>query len=113
MLKAGVGAGAPEALFGNTGADGKGSRRQSVPTGGRATLTPGNPVSRMMGQYGKATPAYMPPDTADRPPTHPAMNEVRGQSGGVKAHPREGGIGPGPMGATGSATTYAKDQDQT
>ena len=114
MLKATKGAGTPEALFGGTGADGKGSKRQSLAPGMRDSITGSPPLARMMGHYGKNPPSYL----ADAGPTpsptgHPAMSEVRGGSGGIKAHPKEGGIGPGPMGATGSATTYAKDPDTT
>jgi hypothetical protein len=114
MLKS-VRPGHPEALFGGTGADGKGSSRQTLMAGQRATITGGDPLNRMMGHYGKNAPALLPGDSSpdDRPPMHPAMNEVRGQSGGIKEHPKFGGIGPGTMGAVGPDTPSSKDPDQT
>ena len=113
MLKATKG-GTPEALFG-TGADGKGSKRQSLGRGEKDVITGSGGIARSMGNYSKAPPAYLAPGGASEPPTHhPAMNEVRGGSGGMKTHPKMGGIGPGTMGAIGPANPDSmKDPDLT
>jgi hypothetical protein len=81
---------------------------QKLAAGQKATITGGDPFSRMMGQYGKGH-SYVgaPTDPAASDPTkHAGAQTVRGGKGGVKTHPRQGGIGPGPNGSYGSETSY-------
>jgi hypothetical protein len=106
--------GVPEQLFGGLKAPGKGGASQTLAPGQKDSITGADPLARMMGHYGKTPPAYLGPSpTPVSPSAHPAMNEIRGQSGGIKKHPKEGGIGPGPEGAVGPATPSAKDPDET
>jgi hypothetical protein len=82
--------------------------------GAKASITGGDPLSRAMGQYAKGhsylTPADGQPTDVD-PTLHAGANAVRGSKGGVKTHPREGGIGPGPNGSHGSPRDYQKQPD--
>ena len=101
------GGGLPAVGFG-----GKGSRQQALAgPGAKATLGGGNPLSQSLGQYGKGhsfssgspgvSPAAGPDlsaglsDPASVNPTmHPGVSVVRDGSGGIRAHPRQGGLGP-------------------
>lgn len=98
-------------LFGKS--DGKGARAQSLhapahggfglggPSLGAAaqpSITPGDPMSRAMGQYGKGH-SYLNgadmPAAASTTPTlsHPGASQIRGGAGGMKSRPRSGGLG--------------------
>jgi hypothetical protein len=84
--------------------------------GQKNTITPGDTLSRSMGQYGKGHSLLGAQPAANAAPvSHAGMNEIRGGSGGIKKRPRQGGIGPGPMGNYGSDTLYPKEPtgDQT
>lgn len=89
------------------GADPKGSVRQDVSGGMRATIMPGEVLSRQMGQYGKGH-SYLPPglqDPADGMPmtaNHSGLVTARGS--------RNGGVGPTPVN-TGGASPATIKQD--
>jgi hypothetical protein len=77
-------------------------------------ITGASPMPRMMGNYSKTPPAYLAGGTGDPidPTGHPGAVAIRGGSGGIKTHPKLGGIGPGPMGATGTGA-FPQDTDQS
>lgn len=86
--------------------------------GVRATITPGDPMSRMMGQYGKGH-SFAPaaPPAGDPvlavPGAKGAAGAVRDARGGVKRHGRQGGLGPGPNGSYGSPRDYGNAGDNS
>ena len=63
-----------------------------------STITPGNTMSRSMGQYGKGH-----GDPILSAPTA-ATNPLKDGGGGIKTNPREGGLGAGPQGNYGSVS---------
>jgi hypothetical protein len=105
--------GAPATVGGAVGGPGKAIQSQKLALGQKDTITGSEPLSRMMGQYGKGH-SYVggaAPDTNMDPTKHAGSQAIRGGQGGVKAHPRQGGIGPGPNGSTGSETSYPKMEE--
>lgn len=90
----------------------KQQRMPSPHSGMKDSITGSDPVTRSLGNYSKAPPAYMPqPDPTVL--SHAGSTIIRGGAGGVKKHPKMGGLGPGPMGAAGANNDYAKDIDQS
>jgi len=97
MIKTGKGgAGHAGGLFGKS--DGKGAAAQLLAPGQKPTLTAGDPMSRMMGQFGKGH-SYLQPgaggaDTGPATPTnaHPGISEIRGSGDAIKKNPRSGGL---------------------
>jgi hypothetical protein len=88
---------------------GKGAKTQhlgSPHSGMRSTITKGDPLSRMAGQYGKGHSFLAGPQGAGA--TMPVsgssgLANIRGGQGGMKRVPRSGGLGPGAMGTPGTA----------
>ena len=92
---------------------GKDIASQKLSLGQKDSITGGDPLSRSMGQYGKGH-SYLggaQPSVNSDPTKHAGSQVVRGSQGGVKTHPREGGIGPGPNGSVGSETAYPKQEE--
>ena len=83
------------------------------------TITPGDPMSRSMGHYGKghsfapapfaAATAGLPGDAAGKTPAPP----VRDPKGGMKKNPKFGDMGAGPNGAYGSPRDYGAAGDNS
>lgn len=70
----------------------------------RSRITGGDPGMHAMGNYSKAAGAG-----GVSPTDHPGSKMIRGQSGTMRSHIREGGLGPGPMGTPGpSDTNYSQ-----
>lgn len=99
-------------------APGKALRAQSMGNpfmgGPKATVAPGDPLSRTAGQYGKGH-SYLggPTDpTAEDPSAHSGSVTIRGASGGIRRQ-RYGGLGPGQAGAMGPADGTQKIIDQS
>jgi hypothetical protein len=91
--------GAAGKLFGKS--DGKGAASQLLSPGMRSSITPGDPMSRMMNQYGKghsllANDSPSGPTDMDAPITptraHPGISDMRGGKGGIRKNPRQGGL---------------------
>jgi hypothetical protein len=106
--------------FGGTGADSKGSVRQSLGPGIAArppTITPGHPLGRLMGQYGKS---YAPPpglgdvggSGTSATLNHPGAQMIRGESGGMKTRIKQGGLGAGRLGGFSTGSVYGKDDSE-
>lgn len=76
---------------------------------GISTLTGGDPLAHSMNHYGKAAPPALlggSQMTGGVDPTeHAGVKQVRGGSGGIRANPRTGGIGPGKMSTPGPSNT--------
>lgn len=113
-------------IHGNTGAAGKtfahadpkGARAQSLGspyTGPRATVDRGDPLTRMMGHYGKTPPAGMAGMAGSAPPIDPTAHAgskmVRGSGGGMRPHIRQGGLGPKPVNSMGGTGTMGDSSD--
>jgi hypothetical protein len=98
------------AMPGNPFAAKGGKSERLMGPGQRSTITGGNNIDRMLGNYSKAPASPLiasPPNpVASDPTAHSNAHIVRG--GSIKAHPKAGGIGPGPNGSYGSATGYPK-----
>lgn len=77
----------PLSLFGS--GSGKAATSESLLPGQKTTTTPGDPVSRSMGQYGKDH-SYLPDDSG---PASASSIPIRNISGGVRDRPRSGGLG--------------------
>jgi hypothetical protein len=109
MMKPGKGAAA------GTGAIRKSIAHQFLGRGEKDGITGSAALPRMMGNYSKTPPAYLASggEGASGPGMpHPGVSEIRGGSGGMKTHPKFGGLGPGTMGAMGPANPDAtKDPD--
>ena len=94
---------------------GKPARQQTLPTGGRASITSGDPLHRAMGHYGKNPPvAHVPTSissgpgtTVGDPTSHPGAKQIRGGVGGMKRNPRQGGLGQGPDMTAGGSNDYS------
>ena len=79
----------PSKLFGSK--NGRASSKESLMPGQMTTTTPGDPVSRAQGQYGKDHNAYLPEeDGMGGPSSMPTM--MRNMSGGIRDRPRSGGL---------------------
>lgn len=76
----------PLSLFGS--GSGKAAAKESLLPGQKTTTTPGDPVSRSMGQYGKDH-SYLPDDSSM--PSASSL-PLRNVSGGVRDRPRSGGL---------------------
>ena len=63
----------------------------SVYSGQRATIVPGEPMSRAGGQYGKGH-SYLAATPIAEPSGMASGQTVRDQAGGMKRHPRSGGV---------------------
>jgi hypothetical protein len=89
---------------------GKGGKTQKMAPGTMGTITGGNVFARMMGNYAKKPPAPLDAGPAAPGASDPTMhgNAHSVRPGGMKKHPKLGGIGPGPNGSYGSATSYPK-----
>ena len=84
---------------------GKNSQQQNLGSphsGTMSTLTTGDTLSRMMGQYKKGHSFAAPGPKASKVP-------MRGGAGGIRRNPTKGGIGPGKMGTTGPASGSSTD----
>lgn len=103
----------------------------NLAAGARSAMTGGDPMARMLGHYGK-TPGepkgtgtgpqgvklsslgggdVSPDVTPDVAPAHDPGAAVRDATGGMKRHPRLGGLGPGMLGGYGagsSSNSYTK-----
>lgn len=89
----------------------------------KATITPGDTMSRAMGQYGKGHSFAAPTPTAMSigPPGMPGGvgpksdpgPHIRDGKGGIRKNARSGGIGPGPNGSYGSSRAYGKSGDNS
>lgn len=88
----------PSVMPGAAPAAGKGSKQQdliSPHSGVMSTLAAGEPLSRMVGRYGKGH-------------SMAAPSGIRDSGGGLnKGHVRQGGLGPGRMSAPGTAADYS------
>ena len=83
-------------------------------SGVKATLIPGDTMSRSMGQYGKghsmaAQTAALP----DMAPHEVATVPVRDGKGGIKKNPKEGEMGPGPNDGYGTQGGYGVSGDNS
>lgn len=77
---------------------------------GMAQITGGDPVAHSLGHYGKNGPAElagMTGTTTPSPTAHAGMKSIKGGSGGIRSHVREGGLGPGKVGRPGNDTNYS------
>lgn len=83
-------------------------------SGVRATITPGDPMSRAMGNY-KVGHSYLdsiaPPADAIADAPGAGAIPVRGGKGGTRPHVRQGGLGAGPNGSYGSPRMYGVASD--
>jgi hypothetical protein len=85
---------------------------QSPHSGIVATITPGDPLSRTVGQYGKGATFPLPTTGGPSVLAAPAGGSaIRDQSGGLKTHPKTGGLGAGPNGSYGSNRDYGAQAD--
>jgi hypothetical protein len=75
----------PLSLFGS-GKTGKAATQEALLPGQKTTVTPGDPVSRSMGQYGKDA-SYLPDDGST------SSIPIRNAGGGIRDRPRSGGLG--------------------
>lgn len=76
---------------------GKAAKSQNLGSphsGQMSTLAGGDPLSRMMGHYGKGH-------------SFAAPAGIRGGGGGMKRNPTKGGIGPGRQATVGTAADYS------
>lgn len=111
------------------GIGGKGSRQQSLLPGQKTTVTPGDTMSRMLGQYGKGH-NLMAPGTGTSPvgpadpgadvssasamPDHVGSKTIRGGSGGIRlgrTRPGGGSLGQNKMGMPVPDNTPDTSQD--
>ena len=76
----------PLSLFGG-GKNGRASAKEGLSPGQMTTTTPGDPLDRSLGQYGKEGPSYLPDDTGSS-----AGPPIRNVKGGVRDRPRSGGF---------------------
>jgi hypothetical protein len=85
-------------------------------SGVMSTITKGEPLSRMMGQYGKGhsfAPQPQAPSMAMGPSKAPKLSTIRGGSGAMKKNVRQGGLGPGPMSTPGTSQDYSMTTPDT
>lgn len=93
--------------------DGKGAKAEHLASPhARSTITGGDPLARLMGHYGKATPAPLQAmglglGSGAQPTMHPGATLVRGGKGQMRTHIFQGGLGPGRMGQPGNSTNYS------
>ena len=94
---------------------GKPARQETLPRYGRASITGGDQLHRMMNHYGKNPPGAPaltsvssgPGTTVGDPTTHPGAKQIRGGVGGMKRNPRQGGLGQGPEMTAGGSNDYS------
>jgi hypothetical protein len=82
---------------------------KSPHSGIMSTITPGDPMDRSMGQYGKAgTPMTAMVGGLPTPGSDPTKSmgdpTIKDGTGGIKSHPKFGGIGPGMSGGMGTSS---------
>lgn len=75
----------PLSLFGS--ANGKAATKEALMPGQKTSVTPGDPMSRETGQYGKDA-SYLPDDS----PTGVSGVPIRNIGGGMRDRPRSGGL---------------------
>jgi len=100
---------------------GKGSMQQSHGSphaGSMAVHTPGDPLSRSMGQYKKGHSFTDPSASAQAliaqpKPAMPIGKEIRGGAGTIRPGAKFGGIGPGPMASVGGDDNYSMKSADT
>lgn len=103
---------------GGGGGGGKNSVQQdlgSPHSGMKATITKGDPLSRVMGHYGKGHTFGSPQDSpmTSGPSKAPKLSTVRGGGGTMKKNVRQGGLGPGPMSTPGTDQDYSMTSADT
>jgi hypothetical protein len=106
------GAGGMPGMGGGGGKNAVAQNLGSPHSGLKSTLTKGDPMSRMMGHYGKGhsfsqTPPVGGDPTMGGPTKAPSIAAIRGGQGGMKANVRQGGLGPGKMSTPGTAQDYS------
>lgn len=85
-------------------------------SGVKATITPGDPMSRAMGQYGQGHSYDNMATMAGLPTSDPAGKmgpPVRDGKGGIKSNPKVGALGAGPNGSYGSERNYGIGGDNS
>lgn len=84
---------------------------------GLSTQTGGDPLAHSMGHYGKdGVPllAGAPMPASVDPTSHAGARMIRGGTGGMRSHIRQGGLGPGNMSTPGpSNTDYSMNSSDT
>jgi hypothetical protein len=80
----------------------------------------GNPMNHMQNHYGKSGLPAAPTDGASvggqsvgDPTQHAGSRTIRGEAGGIRAHVREGGLGPGQLGMPGPSDSFTDTSQDT
>jgi hypothetical protein len=112
LFGAGGGMPAPQAPGGVAGpAGGKNHTIQNLESphsGLRSTITKGDPMSRLMGQYGKGHSLMGGGGAMGGPSRAPSgLGQLRGGGGVMKRNIRQGGLGPGKMSTPGGSGDYS------
>jgi len=82
----------------------------------KASITGGDPGMHSLNRYGKSGGSLLAPAAGGgptggvQPTAHPGVGMIRGGAGVMKSHLREGGLGPGTMGAPGPDLTNYSGQ---